>query len=480
MSNEEISRDPLNSLWRFFTSVRLTVFLLLTLAVTSIIGTVIPQNQSPSEYMRAFGPVLYRLFEVLNLFDMYHSWWFQLLLILLTLNIIVCSVDRLSATWKIIFPTHPRFNPSRFKNSKQKEKFNDLRTPDELKQDFQAIISRKYSYHHTESTAEGFYLYAEKWRWSRLGVYIVHISVIFLLVGGLIGSIFGLEGHVNIPEGEAIDTIQLRNTSRAHKLDFKIQCDDFNVSFYPNGAPKEFLSKLTILEDGQPVYKKDIIVNDPLRYKGINIFQSSYGELPAQISQSGAPTSFVLNFTSKKTGTVHRQKAVIGQPVEIPEDLGQLTIEQYRPNFNFRGTELGGTLFGTLRQPDGSTVEVILPLRFPSFDKMGAMFNKERSDAVFISVAEHDAQMIQSEKRYYTGLQVTRDPGVWVVYSGFIMMILGCIVTFFMSHQQVFIEVTTVDGKSRIAVNGTANKFKTGMRQKVKLLSERLSGQSTQ
>ena len=55
MSNEEISRDPLNSLWRFFTSVRLTVFLLLTLALTSIIGTVIPQNESPSEYMQAFG-----------------------------------------------------------------------------------------------------------------------------------------------------------------------------------------------------------------------------------------------------------------------------------------------------------------------------------------------------------------------------------------------------------------------------------------
>ena len=130
MNNKEISPDPLNRLWRFFTSVRLTVFVLLTLAATSIIGTVIPQNESPSEYMQAFGPLLYRLFEVLDIFDMYHSWWFQLLLVLLTLNIIVCSIDRLAATWKIVFAPDPRFTPARFKNMKRKEVFADRRRPE--------------------------------------------------------------------------------------------------------------------------------------------------------------------------------------------------------------------------------------------------------------------------------------------------------------------------------------------------------------
>jgi len=477
MNDKEISADPLSRLWRFFTSVRLTVFVLLTLAATSIIGTVIPQNQSPTEYMQAFGPLVYRLFEVLDIFDMYHSWWFQLLMVLLTLNIIICSVDRLSATWKIVFAPNPRFKPARFRNTKHKEGFDDRRQPVQLKKEFKSLVARKFSFQHEESTGEGYCIFAEKWRWTRFGVYIVHLSVVLLLIGGLLGSIFGFEGFVNIPEGEATATIQLRNTGRMHQLGFQIRCDDFDVSFYPSGTPKEFRSKLTILEEGQAVYKKDIIVNDPLRFKGINIFQASYGELPPQTGQSGAPGNFVLNFSSKATGKTYRQTATIGQPVNIPEDLGQLTIEQYRPNFDFRGTELGGTLFGKYRQPDGSTVEVILPLRFPSFDKMSPMFNEKRSDAVFISIIEHDAQAVPSEKRYYTGLQVTQDPGVWVVYSGFILMILGCIVTFFMSHQQIFIEVSNADGKSRVTVTGTANKFKTGMRQKVKRFSERLSGQ---
>ena len=51
--------------------------------------------------------------------------------------------------------------------------------------------------------------------------------------------------------------------------------------------------------------------------------------------------------------------------------------------------------------------------------------------------------------RFYTGLQVNRDPGVWVVYSGFILMIIGCYITFFMSHQQICVELVRSREKNR-------------------------------
>ncbi|MGD8336009.1 MAG: cytochrome c biogenesis protein ResB, partial [Desulfobacterales bacterium] len=110
MDTKEIPGDSpkTTGLWRLFASVKLTVTLLMTLAATSIIGTLIPQNESPENYRRAFGEFYYRLFEILGIFDMYHSWWFQLLLVLLTVNIIVCSLNRLSATLKIVFVKHPQ------------------------------------------------------------------------------------------------------------------------------------------------------------------------------------------------------------------------------------------------------------------------------------------------------------------------------------------------------------------------------------
>jgi cytochrome c biogenesis protein len=77
--------------------------------------------------------------------------------------------------------------------------------------------------------------------------------------------------------------------------------------------------------------------------------------------------------------------------------------------------------------------------------------------------------------RYYTGLQVSRDPGVWVVYIGFILMIIGIYIAFFMSHQQICVEVVSKGKESEIMVAGTSNKNKMGMQKKVTRLSERLA-----
>ena len=477
MKPKEIERDPLkaNALWKFFTSVKLTVVLLLTLAATSIIGTVIPQNETPQAYREAFGDFFFRLFDVLDIFDMYHSWWFQLLLLFLTLNVVVCSVDRLKSTWKIIFVKNPTFNLDQYRGDKHKVQRSDSRNIEELRPLVRDFVSKRFSYYRNDNTEDGFVFFAEKWRWTRLGVYVVHASVILLLVGGLIGSIFGFEGFVNIPEGEMVDTIRLRNSDKLVKLNFQIRCDDFDVSFYPNGMPQEFRSRLVILENGEPVLQKDILVNHPLRYKGINLFQSSYGELPAELSISAVPEEIGLGFTSKETGMVYNKKVRLGERMKIPEDLGEFELIEFKDTFDFRGRELGPTLIGSLVQPDGVTVEVILPLRFPSFDRMSAMVNPQRSDAVLITVDEFAAEPVEGVKRYYTGLQVTKDPGVIVVYAGFLMMIIGCIITFFMSHQRICIEAQTRGKQSIVTFSGKANKNKIGMHRKMALIADRLA-----
>ena len=474
METKEISSDPLNRIWKFFTSVKLTVVLLLTIAATSVIGTLIPQNKDPVQYRQAFGDLLYSLFDVLDIFDMYHSWWFQLLLLLLTINVVVCSVDRLKASWKIIFVSNPRFNLDRFKSNKNKILSNDSRLPEEVKKAVEPLLTRKYSYRRLEESPDGFVMFAEKWRWTRLGVYIVHTSVVLMLIGGLIGSIFGFDGYVNIPEGEAVASIQLLNSNQSHPLPFEIRCDDFSVSFYDTGMPKEFRSSLKIIEQGRVVLAKDIVVNDPLRYRGINIFQSSYGEMPRQPMPAAVPEQIRLALVSKATGMEYKKTVRIGEEVDIPENLGRLVLREFKEAFNFRGRDLGAALVGTLTQANGTAVEIILPLRFPSFDRMGPMFDPARSDAVFISVIELQSAAAQAEKRYFTGLQVTKDPGVWVVYTGFILMLAGCFVTFFMSHQRICVQVTADGKKSRIMVAGTANKNKMGMQRKVQHIAEML------
>lgn len=444
--------SAIDQIWKSFASVKLTIGLLLTLAATSIIGTLIPQNEAPAAYLQSFGETLYRVFSLLGLFDMYHSWWFRALILLLVVNIIVCSIDRLQATWKIIFARNPRFNIARYRQLKNKTEFNHDGAAAHLKELYLPVISRRFRFHRTEDSDNGFAIYAEKGRLTRLGVYVVHLSVVILLIGGLIGSIFGYEGFVNLGPGDSAHTIQLRSNNQILPLGFEIRCDDFIVEFYDSGAPKEFRSSLSILKQGKVVAQKDIIVNDPLHFEGISFFQASYGQL--------SPTEMILNFTSQPTGMIYSQTAAIGQPVEIPENLGTFTLKKFTRQANFKGHNIGEAFVGELTPSNGKPIEVTLPLKFPSFDKM-------RKGQVNIAIADF-------VPRYYTGLQVSRDPGVWVVYTGFILMIVGIYITFFMSHQQLCVAITTEGPKSQVMVAGTSNKNKMGMQKRVAQLAHRL------
>ena len=377
-----------NPIWKFFVSIRLTVVLLLSLAATSVIGTLVPQNANPEAYFHQYGAFFYRLFDILNIFDMYHSWWFQLLLLLLICNIVACSIDRLAATWKVIFPKETTFKLSTYQKLKQKESFTDSRRPEELESEFTAVFTREFGPPKIEKTDQGFSLFAEKWRWTRLGVYIVHSSILFLIAGAMIGSMFGFDGYVNIPEGERADHVQIRNTGRSQHLGFEIQCNKFSLSTYKNGAPKEYRSSLTILENGKPVLTKDIIVNDPLRYKGISIFQSSYGEMTPERTEKHmfSPDDIQLAFLVKASGMVYKRTAEIGKPLEIPEGMGKFVVMEFVESASFMGQNIGAALVGILTPVSGDPAQVTLPIEFPNFDKM------RKGDVVISVIHQHEKQ----------------------------------------------------------------------------------------
>jgi len=89
-------RSFMQRIWDFFCSLKLTISLLITLAITSIIGTIIPQFPNIDErYWGTISPTKKALYEQLGFFDMYHSWWFLALLALFTVNLIACSIKRL-------------------------------------------------------------------------------------------------------------------------------------------------------------------------------------------------------------------------------------------------------------------------------------------------------------------------------------------------------------------------------------------------
>jgi cytochrome c biogenesis protein len=466
-----ISPNIMNSLWRFLASLKLTVVLLLCMAVLSIIGTVVPQHSSPQEYVTFYGLFAYQVFVLLDIVDMYHSWWFVGLMLLLVVNIVVCSIERLQSSAKVIFTRKPSFDLQKYRQRKGRNEFTSDTPAERLKAPFERVLRRRFRYCQPMPTEKGFAFTAEKGRWTRLGVYVVHLSIVVLLFGGLIGSKFGFEGFVNIPEGESADTIQSNRSGQRLTLPFSIRCDDFSLQFYEGGQrPKEYRSSLTILEEGKEVVRKDIVVNDPLTYKGIGIYQSSYGRMapataPVALDTEVPDEQISLSFRSAASGMIYPGTTKLGEPLQIPEGLGQLVLNRFEPEARFKGMDLGPAYEGTLTNREGVSESVILPLKFPKFDNM-------RGGDVAIAVDQRQAPV---QQRFYTGLQVVSDPGVGFVYAGFILMIAGCIVAFFMSHQQVVVEVTTKGSSSRIMVSGKANKNQAGFQMTLQRLADRLA-----
>lgn len=464
-----LSSGVFQSGWRFLASLKLTVALLLCIALVSIIGTVIPQNLSMQAYMAKYGLFGYQLFVLLDIVDMYHSWWFVGLLLMLVVNIVVCSIDRLENTWRVIFSKAHKFDLEAYQRRKNRLDFEIDRPAINIDTTYQKFLSKRYGYHRIETLENGFALMAERGRWTRLGVYIVHLSVVVMLLGGLIGSRFGFEGAVNIAEGESADTIVLNRSGHPFTLPFSIRCDDFDVQFYEGTQrPKEFRSRLMLVQDGREVATKEIIVNDPLKYNGIGIYISSYGPIdndPSALKfDVDSESTFTLSIRSAESGLVYTRSAAVGEAIDMPEGLGKLILKRFEPQAQFKEMSLGPTLIGELTDSQNNSQTITLPLQFARFDAM-------RRGAVVISVSVPDSS--PQQPRYYSGLQVVYDPGVWVVYAGFILMIAGCLVTFFMSHQQVVVIVKTQKEGTAVMVSGKTNKNKVGFRMKL----QRLAGQ---
>ncbi|MEE4354117.1 MAG: cytochrome c biogenesis protein ResB [Desulfatiglans sp.] len=453
-----------NILWHFFKSVKLTIVLLIILAVLSILGTIIPQKgQGAHEFARTLTPELFHLFKSLNLFDMYHSLWFRLIIGCLALNLIICSLDRLPGTLKLIrTPSRPDRNRP-FEDLPEEQLLvvqeNRKEAPDRVA----GLLRKRYRAVQEKQAGENHFFYVTKGGYSRFGFYFVHLSILIILAGALVGSFSGFEAYMEIVEGEKRDTAVLRDGMGSIKLGFDVQLDKFSLDVYDNGMPREYRSDLTFIIDGRFVKKQSVIVNDPAVFMGISFYQSSYGSVPSKdvrirIRRPDSPQGFITREVAR------------GGVYPMADDDGEFQVLDIRADL----MRMGPAVLIAVRKNEKEIMRFwvfqnweVAKERLPGPMAQSLMFNPS-------AFKPYTFILDKLETRKYTVLQVNRDPGVPIVWIGCFLMVAGFFVTFFMFHRRIWIRVTLKERATEIAVAGTSNKNQVALQNELKHLTQEL------
>jgi cytochrome c biogenesis protein len=440
----------LSIIYDLFRSLKLTISLLILLAILSIIGTLIAQNATRSEYVQRYGIGLYEVLNFFDLFDMYHSWWFIAILLLLVINLITCSIHRFPVIWSQISRGSGELEDRMLKTIPNVEKIQ-IPNPIEREESIQFSLKKWFKSWKRIETENGITLFSEKGRFSRLGVYITHFSILIILIGGIMGSLYGFRGHVEILEGETVDQIflKIKDEEIPRPIGFLVRCDEFNITYYDlkrtEKHVKEYTSHLTILDNGKEVLKKIVQVNHPLHYKGLAFYQSTYGTI--------VDVTVGVQWKGKKEKTLF--KAAEGATVPVPNSNIFFQVLKYAPQVHNFGEGVQIVLF----KPNQEPRPFWLLRNFPKLDE-------QRGDDLILTFEG----MTSKE---YTGLQVTKDPGVWVVWIGCGLMIFGLIISFFFSHQRVWVKIPKGLGRE-IVLAGSANKNRVGFEKTFGELVERV------
>ncbi|KAB2890965.1 MAG: cytochrome c biogenesis protein ResB [Desulfobulbaceae bacterium] len=429
-----------NPIVEFFSSVRLAILIISLLVVTSIIGTILPQEQPLGFYIEKYGQTNAIIMEILGFSNTYASMWFKTLLFVLCLNLVVCSLVRVPQVLKFIKNDNLSADITKIKRSKDKFLFASNEDKQTAENEIRSVLKKNNWKIRSKQNADFLLLFAEKSAWSRLGAYFVHVSILIIFLGALIGSIFGFKAFVMLPEGESTADVYLQNDEQSKiPLPFKLRCDSFDIEYYENSMPKEYRSELVVLEENKEVVKRQITVNDPLSYAGLTFYQSSYEPMSDQ---------YTVELT-KKTSSKEDNKTRMARQKLYVEPREKMEWKDKKVSFEVVETGVDGHGHGpyTLWFDD----ELGEPVRLIAEDKKHVTIN--RGDISYT---------LMIKQRYATGLQVVKDPGVWLVYIGFGLMLFGLYVAFFMSHRRLWISVQETGSTLTIILSGSSNKNQAG------------------
>jgi len=421
--------------------LRLAIVLLLAIAFFSISGTVIEQGQSLAFYQAnypespaLFGFLTWKVLLTLGLDHVYRTWWFLSILILFGSSLTACTFTRQFPALKAA---------RRWKFYDEPRQFEKLALSAELDKGSLDSLTQLLEKRRYKVFQEGDSLYARKGIIGKIGPIVVHASMLIILAGAIWGMLTGFIAQEMVPSG---NTFQVKNIVDAGPFalqqvpkDWSVRVNRFWIDYTPQGGINQFYSDLSVLDNqGQEVDKQTIYVNKPLRYRGVTFYQTDWGIAAVQVRLNKSPI-FQIPMAQLDTNGKGR---IWGTWIPTKPDLTE--------GVSLLARDLQGTLL--VYDAAGKLVSTVRP-------GMATEVN-----GITLKIVD----VIGS-----TGLQIKADPGIPLVYTGFGLLMLSVIMSYF-SHSQIW----ALQKGDSFYVGGRTNRAQVAFEREVIEILDQLSNQT--
>ena len=411
--------------YKFLGSLKVAILWIIAITILLIVGIVIPQG-SVEQIINSSQPEIIKAILVhIQAYDIYHSPIFLAVLASLFLSLGIATFEKIIPISKLVFSktdiskinlsnsSLKRYEITNLENTKAKIKANGFKLISEIGENENLV-------------------YFEKNKWSRLSPLISHISLFIILFGVIVTNLTSFKNFIILtPPEEILIQKVITDSETKGKLVFSknenwsVRANKFWKSYYKNQEMiKQYYTDISIIDNNtkNEIFRKTISVNEPLLYRNIYFYQSSWG--------IGYITVKIDNKDEKISLNLLDNYGYVSKKVKIGKNNYVFYVDRKNSVYVF---DLHGKLIDLLEKNVKTKIE---------------------------NVAIELNNLIE-----FTGLQVKKDLGIPFVYFGFVILIIALIINFF-AYKQIYL--IKDDGKFYII--GKSNKNTYLFNQELKIL----------
>ena len=403
-------------IFRTIADLRFSIFILLVISVCSILGTIIEQDQSIEIYKinypltnPVFGFLTWDIILQLGLDHVYKTWWFFVLIFLFGFSLISCTFLQQFPSLKVarrcqFFRTTEQF---------YRLKISTILTSFAYPKILARIQQNKYSIFQQKNI-----VYCYKGLIGRIAPILVHFSMILILFGTIVGSLFGFKAQEIVPKTEQFHIQNILTTGPLTSIpETAVRINDFWINYTKSKTISQFYSDLSILNsEGSEVDRKTISVNYPLIYKGLYYYQTDWNLIG-------------LRFQTERNETLEYPL------VNALNNQNKVWLTWISTN-----SSLTTGLIAIIDNLEGYC---------SIYDDSGVFLgNLELNEKLNFNLSLTLLEIISS-----TGLQIKTDFGIPIIYGGFFLLMVSTLISY-ITYSQIWI----VEKQKQLFIGGTTNR----------------------